>query len=466
MLKDTVAPIFIKNSNDMLIENCHNNIVVKAIQNVISSVFVGKMTVEDLKSDVHQFLDSITRPAITQKANSIFYVKLMEKDSPIIPFMEKVKNDYEEILHSKHSMFSKDVLEKINSKLLFNLSPELFYDIHNPNFADPSVWFSKRTSLYNPAVNFEHVCYMVDLMLENTLKPSVEILAPFYYFVKLWAEYDEFSFVIYHLIKLIRVSIYSKYYRGAFSPVNSFVNIRFGAITDQNIEVYGDVKLSDNPDDILSLFTLCPRTPVVKSNNFEDIIVYDWNGLNKMTKLFTHNSRQDIRPGLPLPVFLQMEKLDITPRISSAKHKKVNYYSTVFIDDFKLLCTSRENLSNITNELFREMARDILRKIPTAKDNKSFSKYDNHTVYVMFTDSHGRVNTVSTHNHFSILRELIQNNHIPQAKIKMEHREYIPQVSGSFSMANREIITPNSVSWENLWRTALNIPVPPPKSPV
>lgn len=461
MDKENIAPIFVKNSKNNFVENCHNSTVIRVIQGIINDVL--KLTPQqNIPVKIREILDGITKPKIAQKANSIFYVKMVEKDSPLIPFMENVKNKYEEILSGKYSEFSKEKLEKINELLGFNLSPELFYDVNNPNFANPSVWFSKRTSLYNPAVNFEHVCYIVDLMLDNFLKPSVEILAPFYYFLHLWSNVDDFDFVIYHLIKLIRVNIYAKYIQGVFPPVNSFVNLRFGAITDQNIEVYGDVKLSTKTDSIFSLFTLCPRTPVVKASDSEEIIVYDWNGLNSMTKQFTENLHKPLRPDYPLQVFQQMEKLDISPRISSAKNKKVNHYETVFVDDVNLLKSDPENINRIPEELFNEIARVILSKNISLP--KGATKFDNHVIYITFTGTNDTVNTISTHHTLKDLLKLLTEA-VPDKMIPITHRQYIPQVHGNFSMASREVITPENTSWENLWREALGIPFPAPKNP-
>lgn len=445
---------------EITIENYKNRSVNEAINYVINEAKQQLETTDTriITNKIIELLQSIPQTNTTSKSNTILYPILLKHESVLINFIEQVKTDYEDILSRSHTEFTQDVIQNITNLTNIEFDRECLTDINNPKFTNCETWLSKRCALYNPSVNFEHVMFIVDIML-NGYAQSTEVLLPFYFFLKLWIdERQTMKFLIYHFMKLIRVYILSKYTQTPFTPAQSFTNIRFGAITDQNIEIYGDVRLSDDETEITSLFSLSPRTHIVKAPN-ENIICFDWNILNMFVKSFTKKSKYvetiflDIhelqRFGNHYELFKMLNTEDVIPRFNYIKSNKMNDYKTLFIDDEK-------PNDDIPIALFNELCNFIINGKYTI-DEDTLNTYGEHLIYITYTGTNG-VKTISTNKTLLQLIETIYNQKDENGMftpivptIETTLRDYIPIVKGNFSRANRNIITPNDNNWDNLY---------------
>ena len=476
-----------------VVERCYNQSVEEAVEHMIDNVPHNTST---LINAINTLLEDIPQTKCLCKADSIFYNLLVAKQSKLCPFVNSVKHDYENILMFESGLFNKDVHDQISNLFNIEISAECLHDTNNIKYMARNTWFGNRICLYNPSVNFEHVCYLVDMMLSENIKPSIEVLAPFYYILKQWSENrGVVKWLVYHYMKLIRVNIIGKYSQTLFNPAQRFTNMRFGAITDQNIEVYGNVKLSDDENNLMSLFSLLPRTQVVKTTQDERCLFVDWNPLTPIIKTFTKSFIELFDNHAD--AFEYMTDIDIKPRGG----RSYNAYKTVYIDDSLLY----KNIGKDNDEHHQQAIKQLLSDIPDALyitlvnyiidhsyqiTDTELSVYENYVVYITYTGADG-VKTVSTHRTLGKLIAGVVQQREPAAAsnaahesgfddtastaapvfhrveniLPVEHRDYIPHVVGGFSRAMRNIITPHEKTWEELYTLANNMPFPAPVWP-
>ena len=481
----TVEPEYMTNTRQTaggrLVEKYKNCSVKCAIQQVINSV---KQPVKQVCEQTVELLNSIDVPAAIEKANSIC-VEALPSGSPLWGFLLSVKQDYEHILTNCYEDFNAALLDEAAKLTGIRLANECFYDVNNPKFADPTAWFSKRISLYNPAVNFEHVCLLLHVMLADFSKASAEVVVPFYVFLKCWTQHREtMRWTIYHYIKLIRVFIFGKYSTKPFAPAQFFTNLRFGAITDQNIEVYGDVKLTTDKGNIMSYFSVFPRSHIVKAHDSECPIFFSWNELTPMISLFTANAEkltdELYTQSTPYDFLTMLNTYDITPRIGTIRNKQYCAYKTVQLDDSPLVNPTWQKQTAEQKAKLQQLITDIPEALYIAVVNflgaqhlkltpEQLATYKNYIVYITYTGADG-VKTVSTNRLFSQLMEAIEIRHdehgvFTPAKNIMDVKliDYIPDVSGGYSKAVRTLITKADKSWESYYTAANNLL---PRAPV
>ena len=484
-----VEPEFV-NNHGRQVEKYKNYSVKEAINHVVNQYSQHRVNLQQTCSEIIDALNQIDYPQAIEKANSIC-VHALSTNSPLWGFLLQVKRDYEDILENKHENFDVRLLDKAAELTGIRLANECFYDVNNPKFANPSTWFGKRIALYNPAVNFEHVCLLVDYILANPSYATADVVYPFHFFLKCYLDDpDTMKWTIYHYIKLIRVNILGKYSQKPFAPAQLFANLRFGAITDQNIEVYGDVKLATNPKAMLSFFSLFPRSHIVKTLSNEQPIYFAWNGLTPMITMFTSNCKQLVNtlaansPRTPFEFFTMSNNLDITPRVSTIRNKQYGAYKTVQIDDSLLI----KHIGEKQTAEQEAIIKDLLAKIPEALyieavnflgplnlslTPEEYAAHKNNIVYITYTGSDG-VKTISTHHTFAQLVEAIdlrkKNENclfIPAENVlSVKHLDYIPDVIGGYSRAVRNLITNMDRTWEKYYIAANNLlplaPVWPP----
>ena len=471
------------NNHGRQVEKYKNYSVKYAIQHIVSQYKQHGANLQQTCSEIIDTLNQVNCPVAIEKANSVC-VNALPNGSPLWGFLLQVKYDYENILINKCEDFSVNLLDDAAELTGIRLNNECFYDVNNPKFANPSTWFGKRISLYNPAVNFEHVCLLVHCMLANPSNASQEVVYPFHFFLTQWLAHREtMMWTIYHYIKLIRVYILGWNTHRAFAPAQFFTNLRFGAITDQNIEVYGDVKLSDDKLNMLSLFSLFPRSHIVKTTENEQPIFFAWNCLTPMITMFTSNCKQLVNyinshaEFTAFDFFMQANTYDITPRISTIKNKQYSAYKTVYIDNSPLV----KNIGQKQTDEQKAIIKDLLAKIPEALyiemvnfigslnlsiTSEEMGKYAHNVVYITYTGADG-VKTVSTHHTFAQLIEAISMRKdsngvfVPAENIMtVKHIDYIPDVIGGYSHAVRSLITNMDKTWESYY-TAANSLLPP-----
>lgn len=486
------------NNHGRQVEKYKNYSVKEAINYVVNQYCQQGANLQQITTQLAHLLASFDHSQAIEKANSVC-VHALPTNSPLWGFLLQVKRDYEDILENKHEDFTVSLLDKAAELTGIRLANECFYDVNNPKFANPSTWFGKRIALYNPAVNFEHVCLLVHYILANPSYASADVVYPFHFFLKCYLDDpDTMKWFIYHYIKLIRVNIFSKYSQKPFAPAQLFANLRFGAITDQNIEVYGDVKLTDDKQNMLSFFSLFPRSHIVKTLPQEQPIYFAWNGLTPMITMFTSNCKQLVSnlaansPKMPYEFFTMLNTLDITPRVSTIKNKQYAAYKTVYIDDSLLI----KHIGESQTVEQQAIIKDLLAKIPEALyieavnflgplnlslTPEEYTAYKNNVVYITYTGSEG-VKTISTHHTFAQLMEAIdlrkKNDHaaskaladgcvfIPAENVlSVKHLDYIPDVNGGYSRAVRNLITNMDKTWEKYYIAANNLLPPPPVWP-
>ena len=475
-----VAPEFIQQTNSQGVkydvEKYKNNSVMQAINYAINRINTQYQDINQVVDDLKSMLfDDINDTNTMDKANSICK-HLLSSGSLLKSFMDNVTTDYERILEYDHINFTTDIIDDCARITGIAIDKECLYDVNNKKYTDPKTWFANRISLYNPLVNFEHVCLVVDIMLNNPRFVYTEVIYPFFYFVRCWLNnHDKMRWLICHYIKLIRVNILSKYTRTTFKPVNLFTNIRFGYLTDQNIELYGDIRLPDN----MSCFSTLPRTHITKLSDMERTIFYSWNDITPTNEDLNNNYRSvdaviddDVRGcKYPYDIFMMLTHFDIKPRLKCIRDNQYNVYKTVIIDDKRLMV---DNNSTQTEEDKKYVA-DLITMIPEAlyialinrlgESNFTCTRseltfYGSCIIYITYTGFTG-VETVCTHHTFRQLVDAInlrknsKGEFIPVQNImNIKVEDYIPTVTGNFSCANRMVITKTDKSWENYYRMA------------
>lgn len=475
-----VIPEYTKNKQNYIIESCENESVSRAINQIINIVKNRfGLNVIRAQNALINLLNNIPDIVSIDKANSICPYAI-PTNSPLYWFMANVKNDYENILENEYINFSYDIHNEITRLTTIKIMRECLTDIHNSKFQEPNTWFGKRISLYNPVVNFEHVCLLVHAMLVNNARPSIDVIYPFYYFVNLWVNHrDNMKWLIYHYIKLIRVYVINKYSTSSFSPVRNFTNMRFGTITDQNIEVYGDVKLNSDRKNIFSLFSLFPRSHVVKTLYLEKSLFFSWNTITSTPLMISFSIARDNLINVvnnptdltDYDLLMSFIEYDISPRLQLIdKQQKINY-ETVYIQDIFERTTDNEKFvrnraREIPDALYIELVNYIgnhYNNINQWENSDEYNNYKNHIVYVTYTGCDG-VKTVSTHRSLSKLFEAVKIRTNSDGVfisadniIKIERKQYIPLVCGNFSAAKRNIITPADKTWEEIYEKINNV---------
>ena len=415
------------------------------------------------------------------KAQTIFMHVMKSTRGAMSIFANIVHSNYEQILETDYTKFSAEYLKYLGNYLGFTFDTNVFTN-NTPEYTNPDTWFSSRFALYNPAVNFEHVCMIVDLMRNDLIKIDDDIMYAFYYFLYKYVENitehnndpeepDVMRFVIYHCMKLIRVHyINNVTQHGRFNTYDKFTNLGFGAKIDKNIEMYGDARLNTDKDNVLSLFSLSPRTtvdyyevndniinpfelerepPINKTLYRDDFqrfvyqqkIFFNWNELNTFTYYFTKqaanfcrmiNNRKFDKERPAYEMFDYMTSLDIKCRIEYIKSNVYNKYQTCEIDE-----TDSKTKDIVTYILIHNLQRILETK--KVSQNPFTDKCLERFVYITYTSKVNGISTVKTVPLGLTLKTLLglnitPNEHIDQDildKLNANEFLYIPEVTSN-----------------------------------
>ena len=415
------------------------------------------------------------------KAQTIFMHVMKSTRGAMSIFANIVHSNYEQILETDYTKFSAEYLKYLGNYLGFTFDTNVFTN-NTPEYTNPDTWFSSRFALYNPAVNFEHVCMIVDLMRNDLIKIDDDIMYAFYYFLYKYVENitehnndpeepDVMRFVIYHCMKLIRVHyINNVTQHGRFNTYDKFTNLGFGAKIDKNIEMYGDARLNTDKDNVLSLFSLSPRTTVdyYKVNDniinpfelereppinktlyrddfqrfvYQQKIFFNWNELNTFTYYFTKqaanfcrmiNNRKFDKERPAYEMFDYMTSLDIKCRIEYIKSNVYNKYQTCEIDE-----SDSKTKDIVTYILIHNLQRILETK--KVSQNPFTDKCLERFVYITYTSKVNGISTVKTVPLGLTLKTLLglnitPNEHIDQDildKLNANEFLYIPEVTSN-----------------------------------
>ena len=439
----------------------------KTVREAISALSKGQSVSASAVKAFVEKLNALPPCGYEGKACTIFSSVLTSLNSPLMNFMNHVKRDYETILHGDAIVFSNNLIEKIGEDLGVRIGHELLHDPANPMYRDPTTWMSNRISLYNPSVNFEHVCMIVHWMITGRIKVDQTVLAPFITLFNYWQEHrEDMRFLIYHYVKLIRVNILFKYGQG-FKPANVFANLRFGALTDQNIEIYGDTRIYKDPSRLLSMFALTPRTEAKLGEAGDKAIFWNWYKNNTFTNemndgyneiLLMTSNQKDERMKLPIyDLFMLLTKRDIDMRIRSSMSKTPIQYSSLVIPHTVIYEDEIQKilLDEMVNQVVTGSFVITFSDISLYKDHKVFAPYTREYEFGELGEVTGvrkEIKTIDLGVTFDAFIKLIlaRNDlstntfrvigHNPSLGISQ--KVYTPYVSGSFSMARRIEVSP------------------------
>lgn len=443
-------------------------------------VTAQESTVKDL---VYNLLGTITNEfklSKIPKAQTIFMHTLNSSKSMMRYFINYVHNQYVKIIEDEHNAFNGICLNYINELLGFTFDREVFTTNNNPEFMEPSTWFSTEFALYNPAVNFEHVCMITDLMLDDLINIDENLLYAFYYFlykynenIKQTEKPQVMKFIIYHCMKIIRVHYIGnlEQHEKPFDPRDKFINMRFGSKYDKNIEMYGDVRLTQNNKDVLSLFSLTPRSqinyyddtsiisdqePQQTSDKFDEItnfsiqnkIFFNWNKMNGFVESFTNQAikftkryikKQFDRSLTTEQTFEYLTHIDISYRINFIKTDLYNTYTTCSVNE-----TNRRYKEIIKLLLIQNMQKMLEEK--QVYENKFTDIYMNYFVYITYTSKIEDTVTVRTIPTGFRLKTLlscdVSSSDIDENIIKEINTQvisYIPEVTVEGNAINRDV---------------------------
>lgn len=333
------------------IEACYNKSVSEAIEMATEKgkEIVGDKRyvacIERIKKDLHEY----TNVSIQTKRSTCVSPVLIEAEQNINGaekvvyhdmncFMSEIINNYDSIETGDHKEFPDNFNDELIKVLGFGLDEKMFstnivkYPIKHS--------FSKRFTWYSASVNFEHVCFVVACILTRRVdippRYGERILYPFLYFIEKYKENKELlKFFMYFLMKLIRV-YHTKSVDGArfFNPRIYMTNVDYGSYIDPNVEIYGNVRITNEQDDALSMFSEAPRSTSMAESS---TIWFNWNRMTPIINKFTAEKRdiwntifsrsskyEKFTNCLELFKFLTVK--DILPRSSLAKHNYLNCY--------------------------------------------------------------------------------------------------------------------------------------------
>lgn len=246
-------------------------------------------------------------------------------------FISEVHNNYYDIRTGDYidlpNDYTKQLAEYVNI---------IFDETFLRNNTDEPL-FKKEWSVYNEAVNFEHVCFVIACMLINVVEiKQNQIYSQFLYFLE---KYDNnkqlMKYFIYHYMKLIRI-----YYTTSadnekkfFNPKIYMTSLNFGSYMDPNVEIYGDIRIMNKKDELLNLFSYAPRTP---ADSNELALWINWNELTYLVRSFGKNSdfvwnrifvnNSDKKYTNIYNLFKLLTTSDILPRKKYVDEKIKNYY--------------------------------------------------------------------------------------------------------------------------------------------
>ena len=467
-----VAPVYSEQSVYRGKGNMHHMCTIesttnKSVNMAISKLANGQSTsVVAIKALIEK-LNALPPCEYEGKGCTIFSSILTSKNSPLKNFMNHVKHDYERILNGDAIIFSNNLIKKVGEDLGVEIGKDLLHDSFNPKYTDPTSWMTNRIALYNPSVNFEHVCMIVHLMITGRIQVNQLVLGPFITIFNYWIEHrDEMKFLIYHYVKLIRVNILFKYGQG-FKPANLFANLRFGALTDQNIEIYGDTRIYKDPSRLLSMFALTPRTEAIVGEGGGKCIFWNWyknnSFINEMNDAYNElmlmiNNQNDTRMQLSIyDLFMLLTKRDIDMRIRSSISKTPVQYASFVVPDTVVYVDEIQKilLDEIINQVVTGSFVITFSDINLFKDHRVFAPYTRERIESecgTITAFRKEIKTIDLGVTFEEFIKLIlaRNDsttntfrvvgHDPS--LGVSQKTYIPYVSGSFSMARRIEVSP------------------------
>ena len=369
------SPEFTKNGT----ESCYN----KSVETIINiATEKGKQLVSDnkfttclnlIREELHKFSGvelqtkrSTCVSPVLIKAEQLTRGKDKELCHDMNAFMSEIINNYDIIESGECKPLPDNFNDMLKSILGFGFDPKMLTT--KPDVEEPSEYFSRRWSWYNQSVNFEHVCFVVAciLMRKVEFKPQYaeKVVYPFLFFItKYGAHKDILMFFMYHLMKFIRIYHTRGIGEGVrfWNPVVYMTNLNFGCYVDPNVEIYGNVRLSRNEKDILSMFSNAPRSTAMTN---EHAIWLNWNNVTPIISKFSYTSE-----GIWREVFGQEDKSkvytnvieffkfltikDIIPRSNLAKNGFINLYHRCVVEEGK----------EASDEEMIEMVIDLLTKV-------------------------------------------------------------------------------------------------------
>lgn len=342
------GPDFLKNGNEM----CHNHSVDSIIKHAIEE---GKKMIPDkkftsclmrIRNELHEYtnINIQTKRATCVSPVLIKAEQLFNGSDKIVChdmncFMSEIINNYDRIERGECPPLEENYNENLIRILGFGLSKNMF--TAKPETQPTFTYFNKRWSWYNQSVNFEHVCFVVALILlrkvEISPKYSERIVYPFLYFlVKYKENKEQLQYFVYHLMKFIRVdntrALGDRQY--VWNPFTYMTNFAFGSFMDPNVEIYGNTRLSTDKRNILSMFSNAPRST---ADTAEKAIWFNWNEITPIIEMFTHESEdiwkatfglQDERRKFTnqITLFNFLMSKDILPRNVLANNEFLNLY--------------------------------------------------------------------------------------------------------------------------------------------
>lgn len=256
--------------------------------------------------------------------------------------------------------------------------------------ADTRSLFGNRWVWYNQSINFEHVCFAIACIVLNTVEfpeyQSLEILSAFLYFLKKYNENkDLMMYFIYHCMKFIRIHYIKPIERGArfWNPQEYMTNLKFGCYIDPNVELYGNVRISPDSDNIFSMFSNAPRSTAETSDR---AIWLNWNMVTPMIARFTRDAETIYLEYFTtakhlnkhshenaVDFFKHLTSIDIIPRCNYSRNGFVNLYHRCVVD------ADHENEEDLI-----ELICELLLRVGAVRYHKQGGKFHNAKIGITY----------------------------------------------------------------------------------
>lgn len=267
-------------------------------------------------------------------------------------------------------------------------------------------------------INFEHVCFVISLLLINRLDATEDETRNIYCYFLYSLKNDN----VLHNLKALR-----EYYICKRNKADILTNCEFKKTF--NPTTYLDIRLTSGTNDVLSMFSLQPPT---KINNDIDIIWFCWEQPNSLTLEFT-KIYEDIvyyvfikkRNKLTIQsAFEYLTCKDIKPRTinntkSFYKLENIHYLDDEY-DVLKNVKGSFRSMKNNKNSYLWNKIKDIEIGASFVKNRIPTIKGLGENANLSFLSNSFMLSEIGKHK---IVRKLTEYRPLPKGIITIEHRE-------------------------------------------
>lgn len=285
------------------VEKFRNMSVAQALNYVVKQQMKKTNDIDVCKNEIMKIFDSL--PVLSQQKSHTMFPTILVRYSNmiddknkkhviknVINFMNYVK-EQEELIYAYKVKPENDIFERVKDILGFGFVEKNFSNDERK----PSECFQSPIIVYNEVVNFEHVCFIMaiilmdEISLENDQDNINFFTQAFLYFLnKFINNVATMKFVVYHLFKLIRVYFVNSLRKRADNMFLLFAGLSFNVnFNDPSIEFYGDVRIN-NQGTAMDNFMMFPRCEIYTKK--QNVLWFNNNTCGAIVGILTNRANE------------------------------------------------------------------------------------------------------------------------------------------------------------------------------